>query len=147
MVNRWKKKSARRRLMLDRVSEPFNEQFPSVIQLCLTFKAGSHRQPQLCPVLGHFRGSISHFYFRDAFIKYVWWQIIISFLLLFRTFPFWDSLVSDPLNPICEKQTGEREAKIPKSQLSEAQNFVLLWENFVSDFIIRFVSIHYFLKG
>ena len=35
--------------MLDRVSEPFNEQFPSVIQLCLTFKAGSHRQPQLCP--------------------------------------------------------------------------------------------------
>ena len=35
--------------MLGRVSEPFNEQFPSVIQLCLTFKAGSQRQPQLCP--------------------------------------------------------------------------------------------------
>ena len=49
----------------------------------------------------------------------------------------------DPLNPICEKQTGEMEAKIPKSQLSEAQNFVLLWENFVSDFIIRFRLYHF----
>lgn len=58
---------------------------------------------------------------RDAFIKRN-----LCFLLLFHTFPFRDSLVSDPLNPISERQTGEREAKIPKSQLSEAQNFVLL---------------------
>ena len=41
-------------------------------------------------------------------------------------------------------QTVEREAKIPKSQLSEAQNFV---ENFASDFIIRFVSLCYFITS
>ena len=34
-------------------------------------------------------------------------------------------------------------SEIPKSQLSEAQNFV---ENFVSDFIIRFVSLCYYYK-
>ena len=70
---------------------------------------------------------------------FIWFFCAYFFILVLHTFPFWSSLFPDPLNPICEDQTSEREAKIPKSQLSEAQNFVPLWENLISDFIIRFV--------